>query len=318
MNNNLVNNGNLWFPEAITEYAKDYDFFYYLIYYFSIFLFIGVVGVTLYFMYRFRKTDKNQQAEKQIIHNYALEFSWTIIPFFLVMILFAWGFKDYMKMSIIPNNTIEYTVTGQKWSWLFRYPEGIEKSGELLVPIGKPVKLTMISRDVIHSFFIPNFRIKRDVFPNQYTTLWFQAEKLGSYQIFCTEYCGDQHSTMLASIKVVTQKEYDEFIAKEKALNLNSLPLPEQGKRLVELYGCTVCHSIDGKVLAGPTWKGLFGKERTFENAEPVIADENYLRESIVEPGKKIVKGYSNAMSSFAYLSEKQIDAIIAYIKTLK
>ena len=312
----LVSNGDMWFPEAANAYARNVDFLHSVIYYVSIFLFIGIVGVALWFSYKFRYKKDNKVAKKQISEGIVLELLWTIIPFFAVMVLFGWGFKDYLKGQSAPIDAMEIKVIAQKWNWVFEYPEGFKSPGELVVPLGRPVKLIMVSRDVLHSFFLPNFRIKRDVIPYRYTGMVVRPEEVGTYQVFCTEYCGDQHSTMAATMKVVSPLEYKMFLEEAKA-QLN-IPPVELGAQLYEAYGCNACHSIDGSAMTGPTWKGLFGSQRQFVDGSSAIADETYLRSSIVAPSTQVVNGYGNVMPSFGYLNDTQIEGLIEYIKTLK
>ncbi len=312
----LVKEGTEWFPAAATDFSGKVDFVYYVIYYSSIAIFVVLLAVFFYFCIRYRKNKNNQVAEKQVEHNYKLEVTWTIIPLILVMILFAWGFIDFIKSYVVPSDAIEYRVVGQKWNWIYTYPEIGATSSELVVPVGENVKLSFVSRDVLHSFFIPNFRIKRDVLPNTYTTLWFNVDAPGKYRVFCTEFCGDGHSTMLSSISAVTREEYEEHLKTLEAAN--NLPPAELGAQLYKSYGCNACHSIDGSNLIGPTWLGLWGKEREFTDGTRAIADENYLRTSIIAPGQEIVVGYNNVMPSFAYLTETQIIGLIEYIKTLE
>ena len=275
-----------------------------------------MVGTTLWFVIRFRRKQDNLVAKKQIDENLKIELAWTIIPFIAVMVMFAWGFRDYMQGQTSPANVMEIKVIGQKWNWLFEYPEGFNKPRDLVVPVGKDVRLVMVSRDVLHSFYLPNFRIKRDVIPYRYTSLIWRTEEIGSYQVFCTEYCGDQHSSMYATLHVVSEQDYKKFIEEEK--EKVSIPPVELGQQIYTSYGCNACHSLDGSSMTGPTWKGLFGKTRVLTDNSEVVADENYLRTSIVSPSSQVVKGYGNVMPSFAYLSDKQIEGVIAYIKTLE
>lgn len=313
---NLVDQGSLWFPEAANQYARNVDFLHDVIVYVSIFLFVTMVGTTLWFVIRFRRKQDNLVAKKQIDENLKIELAWTIIPFIAVMVMFAWGFRDYMQGQTSPANVMEIKVIGQKWNWLFEYPEGFNKPRDLVVPVGKDVRLVMVSRDVLHSFYLPNFRIKRDVIPYRYTSLILRTEEIGSYQVFCTEYCGDQHSSMYATLHVVSEQDYKKFIEEEK--EKVSIPPVELGQQIYTSYGCNACHSLDGSSMTGPTWKGLFGKTRVLTDNSEVVADENYLRTSIVSPSSEVVKGYGNVMPSFAYLSDKQIEGVIAYIKTLE
>lgn len=313
---NLVDSGSFWFPEAATEYAKDVNFFHDIIFYMSIVLFLGLMGTALVFTFRFRKRKGNEVAKKQVVENLTIELLWTIVPFFIVMAMFFWGFRDYIKSQVSPVGTTEIKVIAQKWNWIFEYPQGFKSAKELVVPVGRPVRLTMVSRDVIHSFYLPNFALKRDIMPFRYTSLVVNAEKEGNYQVFCAEYCGDQHSSMYAVLRVVSESKYEEFVQKKrKEVDISPLEL---GKQIYTSYGCNACHSLDGTPLAGPSWRGIYGKKRIFEGGGEAIADENYIRSSIVSPSTHIVKGYGASMPSFAYLTDKQIEALIAYIKSLK
>lgn len=315
---NLIHNGTRMLPEAISTYADRVDTLFYFIYWASVALFIALFLVTFYFIIRFRRKRKEQVAEKQIIHNTTLEVVWTVIPLILVMIIFVWSYKDYMVMSVPPRNALEIHVTGKKWFWEFEYPNGYKETALLRVPQGQNVKLIMTSGDVIHSFFVPNFRMKRDVIPNRYTKLWFNAERAGKFQIFCTEYCGDNHSHMLADLEVMPASEYEEWIAKAASAD-DDMPLAELGKQLYEKQFCYTCHSLDGSPKIGPTWKGLYESKRPLHDGSTVVADETYLHESIVDPKAKSVKGYyPSSMPSFSSLTDRQVSALIEYIKTVK
>ena len=318
-NINLVENGTMWFPSAASELAADIDKLYYFIYGASLFLFIGIILVTLFFLFKYRRTKDNPIAKKQVSHNSFIEVVWTVIPFLLVLVIFYWGYKDYLRLTNAPLGTKQIRVEGKKWFWQFEYAEeGFKTVGELVVPVGENVELILSSVDVNHSFYIPNFRVKRDVFPNRYTSLWFPAEKVGNYQIFCTEYCGDAHSTMYASLRVVTQEEYDEWVAKAQS-DGDDLPLDKLGEKVYSAKGCNACHSLDGSDMVGPTWKGLYGANRDFQDGTSSVADDNYIRESIIYPNKKIVSGYQGVMPSYAgLLSDREINGVIEFIKTLK
>ena len=232
------------------------------------------------------------------------------------MVIFWWGFKEYLLMRSTPPNAIEIYVSGKKWFWEFTYPNGKKTIDELVVPVNQPVKLILSSTDVLHSFFIPNLRVKRDVIPNRYTILSFETDQLGNYHVFCTEYCGDQHSNMLAVLKVKTPNDYNAFL---KAVDFDdSIPLSEAGKQIYTKKGCNACHSIDGTNMVGPTWVNLYKKNREFTDGSNGNADEAYLKESILYPQRKIVSGYQPVMPSYkGLLVDKEIDAIIEYIKEL-
>ncbi len=312
----LMDKGNIYFPEAITDYARSYDFLHSAVAWGSAALFVGLTAVALYFSWRYRRTKANPIAAEQSDGNLKLELIWTIVPTILVMILFVWGARDYLRSKVMPSDAIEIQVIGQRWNWVFVYPEGFQVPGELVVPAGRNIKLLMNSRDVIHSFYLPNLRLKRDVLPNRYTTLVFNTASVGTYQVFCAEYCGDQHSSMWALLKVVPAEEYAVF-ATERAALVDISPL-DLGTKLFVSYGCNACHSLDGSVLVGPSWLGLFGNERTFSDGSTAIANDDYLRSSIITPQGNIVKGFNNVMPSFGYLSEKEVIGLMTYIKTIQ
>ena len=312
----LINSGNIFYPEAISKIALQSDALFYFIFWISVILLLGLTLVTGYFIWVHLK-GKAKTDEPHLTHSVALDVVWTVIPVILVLIVFYWGYKDYIRMRIAEPSAIKIQVQGWKWNWGFEYADGVTSLSELVVPVNTPIQLIMSSKDVIHSFYLPNLRIKRDVIPNRYTTLAFKAEKLGTYQVFCTEYCGDAHSQMLATMRVVSEEDYKTWLANGGADR--EMPLTELGETLYTKSGCNACHSLDGTDGVGPTWKGLYGKEREFTDGTKAIADENYLRESIVYPQKKVVKGYPNVMPSYAgLLKDREITALIEYIKTLK
>ena len=311
----LVGHG--WYPLAATDAASGPDALFYFIYTGSIIIFIGIMIVVAYFLIKYKRSPQNKKASGQLVHQPLLEIAWTVIPFILVMIVFAWGYRDFIKMSIPPVDAMEVRITGKKWLWQIEYPRyGVKTVGELVVPVNTPVKLIMSSEDVIHSFFLPNFRIKRDVIPNRYTRIWFQANREGVFQVFCTEYCGDGHSAMLATLRVVSDEEFKEWL--KVGSSGGDIPLPQLGEKVYTKYACNTCHTLDGKPSVGPTWKGLYDSNRSTETGS-VKADDNYIRESIVNPKAKIVKGYAPVMPAFAgLLSDREIDAVIEFIKAQK
>jgi cytochrome c oxidase subunit II len=204
-------------------------------------------------------------------------------------------------------------VTGYQWGWKFDYKSGVQTNGEFAVPVGHPVKLIMTSTDVIHSFYIPSFRIKQDVVPGKYTSMWFNAKSPGEYQIFCTEYCGTSHSDMLGKLKVLTPNDFENWLLENS--KVKDLPLAERGKLIIEKGTCVSCHNVTAERKIGPGFAGLWGSLREFADGSKVNADENYIRESILYPAKKIVKGYANQMNAQA-LSETELMAVIEYFKS--
>jgi cytochrome c oxidase subunit 2 len=281
--------------------------------------FIILAGVTIamiYFAIKYKRKSDDDETPL-ITHNNTLEITWSVIPLLLVFIVFGWGYKGWLNLKTVPDNAYEIQVSAYKWGWTFEYETGAQVGNEVHVPAGRPVKLVMQSQDVLHSFFVPDFRIKQDVLPNRYTYVWFQAEETGESQIFCTEYCGTSHSNMLAKVIVHTQDDFEAWLG-EQSTGGSGTP-EERGEQLVQLQGCVTCHSQDGSDLIGPTFQGLWDSERNFENAASVTADENYIRESILNPGAKIAEGFQNQMSSFeGRLSDDEISDIIEYIKTLQ
>lgn len=313
----MNDNGNLFMPPGHSTIAPGTDALFNFIYYTSIVFFAIVVFVIVYSIVRFRRRAK-AGLTSGVAHNTKLEVIWTAIPTILVFIVFAWGFRDYLRLYVIPKDALEIKVTGQRWFWSFDYPDGATSVNDLVVPVGKPVKLLMSSKDVIHSFFVPSFRIKMDVLPNRYTMTWFEATDTGAYDLFCTEYCGTKHSAMIGKIKVVGEREYAQWLESSSKAGEGESPV-DYGTKLYAQKACITCHSIDGKAGTGPTLKGLFGEQVKLEGGGITIADENYLRESILSPQAKVVVGYQPVMPTFqGVLKDKQIDALIAFIKSLK
>ena len=270
----------------------------------------------------YRRRKNRQVATSDVSHNTKLELFWVFIPFVLVLVFFFLGTRLFISSRVVPPNAITCYVYASEWKWAFEYSkhglvidEG--KYNQLVVPVNRPIKLLITSRGkFLHNFSVPNLRIKRDAIPNKWNSFWFQANKEGNYQVFCAEYCGDFHSDMLATVKVVSQQEYLDFLEKKKKQSMSSLPPIELGEKVYDGQ-CSACHSLDGTKMTGPSWKDLYLSSREMVNGEKVTADEEYLRESIVKPDAKVVKGYQNVMSSFGYLTDLQINGLIEYIKSL-
>ena len=291
---------------AITNYIMIVSVFFFLV------IFIGMV----IFIFKYHRS-KHPVATSQVDHNLKLEIVWTAIPLFLVMIMFVWGFRVYLDMVVPPKDAMEIRVTGQKWFWTFDYSNGASSPGELVVPLNTPVKVIISSKDVLHSMFIPSFRVMMAALPNRYTIAWFEGTKLGEYPLYCTQYCGTQHSGMRAKVRVVTMGEFQSWLDQANSGGKGIAP-EDYGKTLYKKYACSTCHSIDGTRITGPSWKGIWNK-REATSAGTITVDENYIRESILNPTAKIVDGYQPVMPSYqGILKDKDIDAIIAYIKTIK
>jgi len=306
-------------PPPGSTFAQEVDPLFNFLTIASIIFFLLVLSGVIVFSvkYRRRKSKAAGETTGGPSHNTLLELSWMIIPLILVIIVFFWGFKGFLTMSIVPKDAIEIKVTAQKWFWSFDYPEGLSTVNEIVVPVGQPVKLIMSSKDVIHSFFVPAFRMKRDVLPNRYTIAWFEATQLGEFELFCAEYCGTKHSEMVGKVKVVTDREFKDWLESSSSLGEGMTPA-EFGAKLYVSKACATCHSVDGSRGNGPTFLGVYGSETKFSNSSPVIADENYIRESILNPRAKIVIGYQPIMPTYqGLLRDEELDALIAYMKTL-
>lgn len=336
-------------PIVGSDIALQWDNLYYFLIWLSLIFFIIVVGGMIYFAIAYRKREGAKT--KYITGHHLLEGIWIFVPTVLLMVIFIWGYIVYHRMVQPPSDALEIKVVGKQWTWTFQYEDGRITVGKVYVPIYKPVKLVMSSEDVLHSFFIPNFRVKQDVVPGMYTSVWFNANEPGRHQVYCAEYCGAEHSGMLADVIVLNDAQYEEwmkgkepaeqipvagFVSQIKdtqdkrrvqsALNSGDLivgvkkvGLADQGQRLIQTRGCVACHSLDGAKKIGPTLKGLFEHEVQLDSGQKVKADVNYLRESIENPNAKIVKGYLPSMPTFqGTMSDTELNAVIAYIKSIR
>ncbi len=310
----------LFLPPAKSTLAEQTDTLFWFVHLSSLVLTIGLIAVIVYFVYKYRRQSENE-VTPLITHNNALEVTWSVIPLIMVLIVFSWGYQVFMNQEVVPDDAYEVNVTAQKWIWQFQYENGARSTGELHVPAGRPVKLVMSSNDVIHSFFVPDYRLKKDVVPGRYTEMWFNAPEPGESIIFCTEYCGTGHSDMIGNVIVHEEEEFENWLAENSSggSKPDDLPPAEWGKQLAQEYACNTCHSTDGSDMVGPTWQGLFGHDVQLSDGSTVTADENYIRESILEPNAKVVEGYPAVMNTYqGQLNNEQINAIIEYIKTLE
>lgn len=304
-------------PPARSTLAGETDALFHFINVTSIILLAGITIAIIYFSWKYRRKSEDD-VTPVITHNAKLEITWSVIPLILVMIVFGWGFTGYMNLTTAPEDAYEVRVVAKSWFWEFHYDNGNMSIGELNIPVDRPIKLVMSSDDVIHSFYVPDYRVKRDVLPNRYTSLWFEATETGESIIFCTEYCGTQHSNMDAKVIVQTQEEFDRWLEEGDSVD-EDMPPAERGEALVTRNGCTACHSADGSRGVGPSFAGLWMDDRTMQDGEVITADENYIRESIIYPNEKITEGYDPVMPSYeGIISDRQIDDIIEYIKTLE
>ncbi|MCG3138027.1 MAG: cytochrome c oxidase subunit 2 [Phycisphaerae bacterium] len=308
--------GDFWLPPQASTVSAEVDWLFYFIYWLSVFFFVLIVGVMMYFIFRYRR-QPGRRAEHTSHHNTLLELTWSGIPLLLVGFIFYTGFKSFMHMTVAPADAAEIKVEGQKWSWSFTYPNGyVDK--DLHVPVDASIRLLLSSSDVIHSFYVPAFRVKKDAVPGRYNKAWFRATQPGEYLIFCAEYCGTQHSDMISKCVVHPPGEYEKWL-QDASDFLSKMPPAEAGEKLYTTRGCRQCHSVDGTAGQGPSFKGIFDHPVALADGSQVVVDENYIRESILEPNKKVVGGYQAIMPTYkGRLKDEEIGAIIEYIKSLK
>jgi cytochrome c oxidase subunit 2 len=305
----MLNNFPLW-PEQASTIAGHVDALYIFLLIVTGMMTLLIFVCLIYFAARYR--NRPGVLAEQIEGSTPLEITWSVIPFCIFMVIFAWGASVYFKERTPPKDATEVYVVAKQWMWKLEHAEGQREINELHVPVGRDVKMIMTSQDVIHSFFVPAFRIKQDVLPGRYTIAWFRATKPGTYHLFCAEYCGTQHSGMVGSIVVMQPAQYETW------MNGGSTgPLSATGEKVFADLGCNTCHRSDSQGR-GPNLQGVFGKPVQLEDGRSVTADENYLRECILDPGAKRVKGFQPIMPTFQGLvSEEQVNALVAYIKSL-
>jgi cytochrome c oxidase subunit 2 len=303
-------------PPQGSTISGEVDSVFYIIYWISVFFFALIVGLMTWFVIRYRSRRPTDEAAPSAHHNLGLEIAWTAIPILVSAAIFVLGFRSFMNIVTPPAGAYEIQVTAQKWQWFFTYPNG-HVTSELHVPVDRPVTMVMTSEDVIHSLFIPAFRVKKDVVPGRYAKVWFEATTTGEFPLLCTEYCGTGHSDMLTTVTVHEPGMFDKWLQENSNL-LATMPPAEAGEMLVRKRGCLQCHSLDGTALIGPTLKNVFGHEVTMRDGSRVLADEDYIRASILEPMAAVVAGYEPVMPTYAgKLKDQEISAIITYLKTL-
>jgi cytochrome c oxidase subunit II len=300
------------FPEQASTFAGRVDNLYFFMLAVTAFfsVLIAVLVVSLAFKYRRRQAD---EVGANIHGSTALEVVWTVIPLGIAMVMFVWGVSVYFALAQPPADAMEVYVIGKRWMWKAQHLTGQREINELHVPVGQPVKLLIASEDVIHSYYIPAFRTKMDAVPGKTTSLWFEANAPGEYQLFCAEYCGLQHSGMIGKIIAMEPRAFQEWLG--GAVQQGSLP--EAGERLFTELGCVTCHRDDAGAR-GPSLVNLFGSPVQLADGRTVIADEAYLRESILNPTAKMVAGYAPLMPTYqGQVSEEGLASLIAYIKAL-
>lgn len=305
-------------PPQASTFAPKVDLLYYTITALTIFFTVLVFSLVLYFAIRYRKGSKANR-DNIIYESHKIEIAWSIPPLVLGLAIFAWGAHLFVEMRTMPKDAIEIFVVGKQWMWHVQHPNGVRENNEIHVPLGKKVKLTMISQDVIHAVYIPAFRAQYQVIPGRYTTLWFEPTKEGKYPLFCNMYCGTQHSEMGGYVYVVKPEEYASFLDRGgDPKRPGPTSLVEKGKALYAQLNCGSCHGINDDVR-GPSLYGIAGSNRKLSNGQTVVADDDYLREAIIRPELKINAGYENTMPQDykGQLTEEQIRELIEYMKSL-
>jgi cytochrome c oxidase subunit 2 len=297
-----------FFPDQASTVAPQVDLLYVFLLlvtvFFTVLIFVAIVYLAL--KYRRRPGIVPVPVETDM----RIEIAWTVIPLLLCMFMFAWAAKLYVEIETPPNDAMQINVVAKQWMWKIQHPEGVREINTLHIPTGRPIKLVMTSQDVIHSFYVPAFRTKQDVVPGRYTTEWFQPTTPGEYHLFCAQYCGTQHSGMIGSIVVMKPSDYEAWLTGTHA----NESMAATGEKLFSQYACNTCHG-----QRAPTLAGLFGSTVHLQGGTTVVADEDYIRESILQPSAKLVAGYPPIMPIFQnQLSEEQVTDLIAYIKSLK
>jgi cytochrome c oxidase subunit 2 len=302
-----------YLPEQASKHAADMDWLHNWITDISVISTVLICGAMLYFAIRYRKKDGVDHETPRILGSHFLEFLWTFVPTVICIFIAYYGVVIYKDMVTAPEGALVVNATGSQWKWQFDYDSGKKTIGELVIPVETPVKIVMTSEDVLHSFFIPAMRVKKDAIQGQYTHVSFTGIEVGEYPIFCTEYCGVDHSAMLGKVRVVPKDEYNRWV---NDLSEKAVSPYEKGKLLFGQQGCKSCHSLDGSRVVGPSLLKLFGREEKLATGETIKVDENYLRESIINPNAKIVATYpANVMPAFPKFSEDDLRGMIAFIK---
>lgn len=308
----------LLLPKAAATFASEVDDLFVFLVWLSLFFFVLIAGLLFYSVIKFRRRGPDD-VTPHITHHTGLEVAWTVIPTIIVIGIFFWGFQGYMNLFVSPGDAMEVQVTGKKWLWAFEYPNGTRSINELHLPVNRPVKLVMSSEDVLHNFYVAEMRTKHDVVPGRYTELWFQPNEEGTYTTQCAFYCGKGHSQMFAKVVVEDDDKFKEWL---ETGGLGKDAPPEKiGELVYQNKGCNTCHSLDGSLIAGggPSWKGIWGQEHKMQDDAVIKVDENYVRESILQPQAHIVQGFQPIMPTYqGLLKDREIQGVIAFLKTKK
>jgi cytochrome c oxidase subunit 2 len=301
-------------PSAIAPTTQAVDAVFLYIFGIAAFMLAGITAAIVFFVLRYNRR-RSPAPLPSPYYNYWLEATWTVLPTLIVLTMFWYGWAGYTTLRDVPADALEVKVVGRQWSWSFEYENG-KSSPKLVVPAGRAIRLEITSLDVLHSFYVPAFRIKMDAVPGMTTHAWFRAPAPGVYDAFCAEYCGVGHSAMLTTVEALPEVEFERWYAAREEEK------EEEGAALLAKHGCTGCHSLDGSQSVGPTFQGLFGRQTTVvtDGKERTIpADADYLRRSILEPQADLVQGFPPVMPAFAgKISDAEIEEIVEYLEGLK
>jgi cytochrome c oxidase subunit 2 len=299
-------------PEQASNFAAEVDYLYLFMVAVTVVFSAGIFGAVFYFAIRYRRRS-DTEIPVATHTGMLLEVVWSVIPFGITMVMFGWGASIFFKESRPPDNATQIYIVAKQWMWKLQHPEGQREINELHIPVGRPVKFTMTSEDVIHSFFIPAFRTKQDVVPGRYSTVWLTPTKAGKYHLFCAEYCGTKHSGMIGWVYVMEQNQYQEWLNGGASMG----SMAEKGGKLFDDLACSNCHKQDGSGRC-PSLVGLYRKHVQLADGRVITADEAYLRESILQPAAKVVAGFQPLMPTFQGLvNEEGVVQLIEYIKSL-
>ena len=307
-------------PEQASTFAGTVD---------QMYIVLTLLALIVYFGVRYRR-GANVNRVGALHESTKLELSWIVLLLVISLVTFGWGARFYVTMYAMPEDALHVYVSGKQWMWQMQYPNGQREINVLHVPVGRPVRLTMISQDVIHSFYIPAFRIKHDVLPGIYTSMWFQATQAGEYDLFCTEYCGTEHSGMVGKVVALEPRQYEEWLRTHVVGGADPIPesavgsanegpqtMAQTGEQLFISFGCNSCHLPNGQGI-GPSLVGLLGSEQVMADGQTIVADAQYIRRSILDPRSQIVEGYPAVMPTYeGQIDEQELFSLVEYISAL-
>jgi cytochrome c oxidase subunit II len=300
-------------PPTASSIAQDVDLLYYFLTVLTLFFTALIFGIIFFFMVKFRRRSPDEVPADTKTH-LSLELTWTIIPTLITFVIFVWASVLYVRNSRPPAAAAEMFVVGKQWMWHIQHPEGVREINEMHVPVGVPVKLTMTSEDVIHDFYIPAFRVKKDVMPGRYSSIWFQPTETGTYHLFCAQYCGTDHSEMIGWVYVMSPTDYAAWLAG----GTKNESMAQTGGRLFMQLGCVACHSSDNSGR-GPSLAGIYGTTQKMRDGNSKTVDEVLIRQAIVNPNSILLPNYPPIMPTFqGQVNEEQVLQLIAYVKSLE